>query len=398
MDITKSFEFKCPTRILFGVNLVESLGEEVKALDIQRLLLVTDEGVVNAGLLERVIRSLEASAIDYTIFASVEANPTTTTVHNGTEIFRRDKCDGLLAVGGGSPMDAAKGIGVQATHEGDIMDYSRRVGKPIQDITPPLIAIPTTAGTGSEVTWVSVLVDPKERVKIVVPSPYISAKVAVVDPSLTVSLPPQVTAFTGMDALTHAIEAYVSTKSIPIADSLALEAIQRISSNLREAVGNGENMAARANMLLASTLAGMAFVNASVGLVHAVAHALGGFFDIAHGIANAIMLPLVMRFSLIGNPGKYADIAVAMGENVEGLNEMEAAREAVFAVESLAADIGIPQDLKQMGADPARINDLAEETLNQKGALPFNPRKVGKPEVIQLFEQAFELSKRGNKP
>jgi len=390
MNITKSFEFKLPTRILFGINLVDSLAEEIKVLSIQRLLLVTDKGVVNAGLIERIIRVLDASAIDYTIFDSVEANPTTTTVHSGAEIFRRDKCDGLLAVGGGSPMDAAKGIGVQATHDGDIMDYSRRIGKPVQDITPPLIAIPTTAGTGSEVTWVSVLVDPREKVKIVVPSPNLAAKVAVVDPSLTVSLPSEVTAFTGMDALTHAIEAYVSTKAIPVADSLALEAIQLISANLREAVGNGENMAARANMLLASTLAGMAFINSSVGLVHAVAHALGGFFDIAHGTANAIMLPLVMRFSLIGNPGKYADIAVAMGENVEGLSAMEAAREAVFEVENLAADIGIPQDLKQLGADPARISDLTEETLNQTGAYPFNPRKVGKREVMQLFEQAFE--------
>lgn len=391
MDITKSFEFKLPTRILFGVNLADSLGEEIKALEIRRLLLVTDKGVVNAGLLDRVTRALKASAIDYTIFASVEANPTTTTVYNGAEIFRQDKCDGLLAVGGGSPMDAAKAIGVQATHEGDINDYSRRVGKPVLHITPPLIAVPTTAGTGSEVTWVSVLVDPGDRVKIVIPSPYIAARVAVVDPSLTVSLPADVTATTGMDALTHAIEAYVSTKSTPIADSLALTAIKMISSNLREAVGNGENMAARANMMLASTQAGMSFANASVALVHAMAHALGGFFDIAHGVANAIMLPLVMNHSLIGNPGKYADIAVAMGENVEGLNTMEAAREAVFAVESLAADIGIPQNLKQLGADPARIGDLADETLNQAGAYPFNPRKVGKHEVMQLFELAFEV-------
>ena len=257
MDITKSFEFRLPPRILFGVNVVDNLGEEIKALEIQRLMLVTDAGVVNAGLLERVTRKLEAAAIDYRVFASVEPNPTTTTVHNGAEIFRKDKCDGLLALGGGSPMDAAKAIGVQATHEGDINDYSRRVGKPVQDITPPLIAVPTTAGTGSEVTWVSVLVDPADRVKIVVPSPYIAARVAVVDPSLTISLPPYVTATTGMDALTHAIEAYVSTKSTPIADSLAWTAIRLISANLREAVGNGENMAARANMLLASTQAGM---------------------------------------------------------------------------------------------------------------------------------------------
>ena len=390
MDIVKSFEFKLPTRVLFGVNLVDSLGEEVKALGIQRLLLVTDKGVVNAGLLDRVTRALEAAGIKFTIFDSVEANPTPTTVHSGAELFRKNSCDGLVALGGGSPMDAAKAIGVQATHAGDIMDYSRRVGKPVQNITPPLVAVPTTAGTGSEVTWVSVLVDPVDKVKIVVPSPFIAATVAVVDPSLTVSLPPEVTASTGMDALTHAIEAYVSIKSHPVADSLALEAIQLISANLREAVGNGDNLAARASMLLASTMAGMAFVNASVGLSHAVAHALGGFFNIGHGIANAVMLPPVMRLSLIGNPGKYADIAVAMGENIEGLSEMEAAREAVFAVESLAADIGIPQDLKQLGADPARISDMAEETMNQTGAYPFNPRKVGKREIMQLFEQAFE--------
>jgi len=391
MDITKSFEFKLPTRVLFGVNRVDSLGEEVKALEIQRLLLVTDKGVVNAGLLDRVTRALEAAGIQFTIFDSVEANPTTTTVHSGAELFRKNSCDGLVALGGGSPMDAAKAIGVQATHAGDIMDYSRRVGKPVQNITPPLVAIPTTAGTGSEVTWVSVLVDPGDKVKIVVPSPFIAATVALVDPSLTVSLPPEVTASTGMDALTHAVEAYVSIKSHPVSDSLALEAVQLISANLREAVGNGDNLAARANMLLASTMAGMAFVNASVGLVHAVAHALGGFFNIAHGIANAVMLPPVMGLSLIGNPGKYADIAAAMGATVDGLSDMEAAREAVFAVESLAADIGIPQDLKQLGADPARISDLAEETMNQTGAFPFNPRKVGKRELRQLFEQAFEL-------
>jgi alcohol dehydrogenase len=391
MDIIKSFEFKLPTRVLFGVNLVDSLGEEVKALEIQQLLLVTDKGVVNAGLLDRVTRALQAAGIKFTIFDSVEANPTTTTVHSGAELFRKNGCDGLVALGGGSPMDAAKAIGVQATHVGDIMDYSRRVGKPVQKITPPLVAVPTTAGTGSEVTWVSVLVDPVDKVKIVVPSPFIAATVAVVDPSLTVSLPPEVTASTGMDALTHAIEAYVSIKSHPVADSLALEAIQLISANLREAVGNGDNLAARASMLLASTMAGMAFVNASVGLVHAVAHALGGFFNIAHGLANAVMLPPVMRLSLIGNPAKYADIAVAMGETVDGLTDMEAAREAVFAVETLAGDIGIPQDLKQLGADPTRISDLAEETMNQTGAFPFNPRKVGKRELMQLFEQAFEL-------
>ena len=182
MNITKSFEFKLPTRILFGVNLVENLAEEVKVLGIQRLLLVTDKGVVNAGLLERVIRTLDASAIDYTIFDSVEANPATTTVHNGAEIFRKDNCDGLLALGGGSPMDAAKAIGVQATHEGDINDYSRRVGKPVQDITPPLIAVPTTAGTGSECQSFALIAQEETHVKMASGDSKAAAKGASLDP------------------------------------------------------------------------------------------------------------------------------------------------------------------------------------------------------------------------
>lgn len=389
MDLSALIEFKSPARIVFGVNAVEKLCEEIALLGAKRALLVTDPGVRKAGLIDRIEKNLKEASIGYEIFDRVEANPRIQTVHEGAAIYREQKCDLIIGIGGGSPLDAAKAIGVKATHEGSVADYTRRGGKPVQDILPPLIAIPTTSGTGSEVTWFSVLTDPEEKSKIVIATPLIAADIALVDPGMTRTMPPEVTAFTGMDALTHAVEAYVSIKATPFSDTLALTAIELIGANLREAVGNGDNLKARSNMMLGSTIAGMAFANSSVGLVHAVAHALGGQFDIAHGIANAIMLPLVMEYSLIAAPGKYADIACALGEAVEGLSEMESARISVEAVQELSGDIGIPTDLRKLGADPSLIDALADESERQTGSYPFNPRKVRKDDVRAMFKEAF---------
>ena len=390
MDLSALFEFKCPARIVLGVNSVDRLGEEIGALNGKKALLVTDKGVVNAGLLDKVTAKLKDAAIEYEVFDKVEANPRLATIHEGADMYQEKDCDLIVGLGGGSAMDAAKAIGVKATHEGDVANYTRRGGKPVRNITPPLVAIPTTSGTASEVTWFSVLTDPDEKAKIVIADPYIAPNVSLVDPVMTRTMPPEVTAFTGMDALTHAVEAYVSIKATPLSDTLALKAIELIGSNLREAVGNGDNLEARSNMMLGSTIAGMAFANSSVGLVHAVAHALGGQFNIAHGIANALMLPLVMQYNLIACPSKYADIAWALGEDIEGLNDMEAARTSVEAVLDLSEDIGIPKDLKKLGADPSLINALADESENQKGSWPFNPRKVKKADVIEMFKEAFE--------
>jgi len=391
MKFNKSFEFRAPTRIVFGNNVVEKLGMELKSRGAERIFLVTDNGVVHAGLLDRIMEVIEKSSIGCDVFEKVEANPSLKTVTQGAEMYRSRRYDGIVALGGGSPIDAAKAIGVKATHEGDVIDYTRLVGKPVRNITPLLIAIPTTSGTGSEVTWSSVLSDPDKKVKTSIKSPYLAPYLALIDPLLTRTMPPLVTAFTGMDALTHAVEAYLSIKATTISDTLALKAVELIGSNLRAAVGNGNNMEARANMMLASTLAGMAFSNSSVCLVHAVAHALGGQFNIAHGIANAIMLPPVMGYNLIENPAKFGDIAWAMGEKVEGLIEMEAARLAVQAVEALSVDIGIPKDLVGLGADPSRIDNLAQETMNQKGSCPFNPRTVKKTDVVDLFKKTFGI-------
>lgn len=390
MDSSKFFEFSFPTRIWCGSNAIERLGEVVKTFVTEDVFLVTDKGLTKSGLLDKVLGVLRQSKIACEVFDDVEPNPDVQTVNRGAELFAKRIDRPIIAFGGGSPIDAAKAIGVKATHDGDIRDYTRHGSKVVQSVTPPIIAVPTTAGTGSEVTWVSVLVDQRSNRKIVVPSPYIAPKLAIIDPLMTRSLPPSVTATTGMDALTHAVEAYVSLKSGPMADAFALRAIETISRSLREAVGNGGNMEARTDMLLASTMAGVAFINGGLGLVHSVAHALGGRYNIAHGLANAIMLPIVMNFNLGAAPSRYRDIAAAMGETVSDLGLREAARKSVTAVEDLSTDIGIPQGLGALGIQDLSIDKLVEDALDDKGTFPFNPRPPTGSDVVKILEEALK--------
>jgi alcohol dehydrogenase len=389
MDLSGLFEFKNPTRILFGLNVMDKAAEVVASFGTKRVFLVTDPGVVRAGLVDRVAEVLKRGSVEYSVFDQVEANPRTTTVHRGAEVFKEGDFGALLALGGGSAIDAAKGMAVAATHEGDVRQYTRSGGKTIHDRLPPLIAIPTTAGTGSEVTWVSVLTDPENKIKTVVASPFVAPKVGLVDPTVTLGLPPAITAFTGMDALVHAVEAYGSVKATPWTDMLALKAIDLIQGSLRQAVGNGANLEARSRMMLGSTLAGMAFINSTVGLVHAAAHAIGGLLDVPHGLANAVMLPRVMHYSLIAVPGRYRDVAVAMGRKVEGLSEMEGGRKAIEAVRELAADVGIPPDLGRPAIDATTIDALADETMNQKGSYPFGPRVAPKEDIVRILRESF---------
>ena len=390
MSSDRFSQFSSPTSIWYGLNVTDRLGKAVKSFNTDSVFLVTDKGLVSAGLLDRILAVLKQSKIKYEVFDEVEANPQIQTVNKGADVFAKSIDRLIIAFGGGSPIDAAKAIGVKATHEGNIRDYTRHGGQMVQPITPPIIAIPTTAGTGSEVTWVSVLVDQDTNRKIVVPSPYLAPRLALLDPLMTRSLPPAVTATTGMDALTHAVEAYVSLRSNPLADIFALRAIEMIGKNLREAVGNGKNMDARFNMMLASTMAGLAFVNGGLGLVHSVAHALGGRHNIAHGVANAIMLPVVMKFNLIAAPSKYREIAVALGESVDNLELMAAAQESVSAVEDLSKDIGIPQGLQALGIQDSMIDQLVEDALDDRGTFPFNPRPPTKADVINVFKEALK--------
>jgi len=389
MSFVDTFEFYTPKKILFGAGTVEQLGDEVKRFNADRVLVVTDQGVVGAGLLDRITGILKAASIDSVVYDKVVANPTMPSIHEGGDLYTSEKCNAIIGLGGGSPMDAAKAIGVKATHDGNIIDYTRRGGKPLQDITPPLITIATTSGTASEVTRFSVLTNVEEKIKMVIADPIIISDVAIVDPVLTQTLPPAITASTGMDALTHAVESYISFKGTILTAPMALEAIELIGSNLRQAVANGNNMEARTNMALGSMMAGMAFGNSSVGAVHGMAHALGGFFNIAHGVANAMMLPYVMQYCIIACPDRFGDIAAALGENLEGLTEMEAAQAAVDAVEALSDNVGIPKNLKDVGADPAMMKELVNESVAQ-GAFPMSPRVPTPEHTQQMFEAAFE--------
>ncbi|UCF91840.1 MAG: iron-containing alcohol dehydrogenase [Desulfobacterales bacterium] len=389
MNAIPLFEFKSPTRILFGLNAIEQIGDAVRSFAVNNVFLVTDKGVADCGVLDRVVAPLARLTINYEVFDEVESNPSVQTIERGAQRFAAQPDRLIVALGGGSPIDAAKAIAVKATHADPINDYTRHGNKVVRNVIPPLIAIPTTAGTGSEVTWVSVLVDHRLKRKIVIPSVHIAPKLAILDPSLTRTLPPAIGAATGMDALTHAIETYVSLKSEPISDALALRAIQMISPNLREVVSNGENLEARSQMLLASTMAGLAFINGSVGLVHSLAQALGGRHDVPHGLANAIMLPVVMRYNLKAKPSQYSAIARAMGENIDGLSTLEAAQKAVVAVAKLADEIGIPRSLEALGIKESMFDQLAEDAMDDKGSFPFNPRRPTKKEVVELLQEAL---------
>jgi alcohol dehydrogenase len=292
----------------------------------------------------------------------------------------------IIPLGGGSSHDCGKGIGIVATNGGNIRDYEGvdKMTKPM----PPVIAVNTTSGTGSEMTRFCIITNTDTHVKMALVDWRITPNISIDDPLLMVGMPPALTAATGMDALTHAVEAYVSTIATPVTDSAALMAIKLISENLRNAVANGQNMEARINMTYAEFLAGMAFNNASLGYVHAMAHQLGGFYDLPHGVCNAILLPHVEEFNLIANPPKFVDIAKTMGESVEGLSVRAAADKAIEAMSKLSSDVGIPAGLRQLGVKEADLETMAKNAMKDACG-PTNPRSIKLEDVINLYKTAM---------
>jgi alcohol dehydrogenase len=363
------------------------VGEKAKEFGKDKALIITDKGVVGAGLLEKVLTPLEQAGVQAHIFDQIEPNPRDYTVVKAFEFGKKKDCELVIGLGGGSPIDAAKAVGALMTNPGPIQDYLR--GAVLKNPPPPLIAIPTTSGTGSEVTQFSVVTDTERSFKAGIGSPLLIPKVALVDPLLMESMPPSLAAATGMDALTHAVETFVSVNSQPFSDALALHAIRLIGAFLRPSVANGANLEARSQMAMASTLAGVAFSNAGVGLVHAMAHPLGGRFDVPHGVANAILLPLVMRFNLIARLEKFGQVAQALGEKVEGLSAVDAGEKAVEAISRLSADIGIPGRLSEVKVKEEGIPQLAADTMNMKRAMAANPRVAKQEEVEKLFREAL---------
>lgn len=380
-----SFEFVLPTRIIYGEGVIRQVGDIIKEMNGSSIMVVTDKGLIKAGLAGKVIQEIKDSGLkNVELFDEVEPNPRDTTVARGYEIARNKNINVLVAIGGGSSMDTAKAIGVLLSHGGTIRDYEG-VGKLQRRITP-LICIPTTVGTGSEVTFWSVITDTKRHFKMSVGGPLIAPKVALVDPDMVASLPSAIIASTGMDALTHAIEGYTATVAEPITDACGLYAIRLIAENIRDAVYT-DSKDAKANMLIGSLIAGICFGNSDIAGVHCVAEALGGLYDTPHGIANAIMLPYLMEYNYVANIEKYAEIAVAMGENVRNLSLRDAAYQSVVAVKKLNDDLNI-QNLKAIGVQEKDLPELAKRS-SINVSVDSNPRKAGEKEFLDIFKKAF---------
>jgi len=381
-----SFEHYSPTHIHYGIGALEQLPDLVRGQAIRRVLLACDPGIVKAGLAERVSKVLDSAGIDCFLFSDIQSDPAVRCVRAGLNAARACECDGIVGIGGGSVMDVAKAIGSMLANEGDIRDYFG-VDKMTRDAAP-VICIPTTAGTGSEVTVWSVLSDTDEDAKVVIGSYRNCARVALLDPELSVGLPPPITAATGMDALTHAIESHVNKASHAMSEALAEKSIALIAGNLRLAVLQGNNLQARGNMLLASALAGMAFNRVRLGLAHAFALPLGNHFHIPHGLANAIMLTPVMRFNVPANVPGYAKVAELLGESVTGLDPRDAAERSVQAVRQLKRDIGMIQTLADFGLTEDRFDQIVDEAMTS-GNIPVNPRMPNRDDMLGILRQAM---------
>lgn len=379
--------FKAPI-IAYGTGTSQKAGEYAQSFG-RRALIVTDTHLDKMGILEGIKESLTTAQVDFTLFDKVITEPIMEYVEEGLKVFIENNCELIISVGGGSAIDTGKGISVLASNKGSIRDFEG-----INKINNPgisHIAIPTTAGTGSEVTAGTIITDSARDVKMLIKSPHIVPRIALVDPQLTLQMPQNITASTGLDALTHAIEAYVSVKAHPITDALSLHAIKLISENLPQAWSDGTNIEARAHMMTAALEAGLAFSNSSVALVHGMARPLGAYFHIPHGIANATLLATVVEFSILGNARKYAYIAQAMGENTHGLSLMDAAYLAAKAVQRLVESLKIPS-LEGLGVDEGKFNKVVEQMAKDalaSGSPDNNPRKASLEEIVELYRKAY---------
>jgi alcohol dehydrogenase class IV len=384
---TKIVSFRSPHLILAGVNSLERLGDEAKAVEAKKALLVTDKGVVESGIGERVRALLKKEGIEIDIFNKVIPDPDIGCAEACVEMAKRERYELILGVGGGSPMDIASVASVMSTNPGRIQDYLgiNLVKKP----GIPTILIPTTAGTGAEVTPNAILTDVEAKLKKAIVSPFILPRVAIVDPLLSLSMPPPVTSSSGIDALTHAIESYTSNNATVLTDLFAKEAIMLIGRSLRTAVANGNNLQARYDMSIGSLYAGIALANAGVTAVHALAYPLGGQFNVAHGIANGLLLPYVMEFNVLGDIPKFAQIAQLLGEKVEPLPLLEQAYRAANAVKAMYKDLKIPQSLTELGVPKEAIPGMAKAAMNVTRLMGNNPREMTVEDVERIYEEAL---------
>ncbi|ABZ78576.1 iron-containing alcohol dehydrogenase [Shewanella halifaxensis HAW-EB4] len=382
-----STTFYMPPMSMMGPDAIKQLGSELNARNFHKALIVTDKALVDIKLVDRLTEELSAHNIAFAIFDGVKPNPTENNIEQGLKLLSAEDCDLVISFGGGSSHDCAKGIALVATNGGHIRDYSKGVHLSTKPQLP-LVTVNTTAGTASEMTIFAIVTNEKDETKYPVVDKNLTPIIAVNDSELMVAMPKFLTAATGMDALTHAVEAYVSTAATPITDASAIKAIELISSNLEAVVDNGENREARDAMQYGEFLAGMAFSNASLGYVHSMAHQLGGVYDLVHGLCNAILLPHVSRFNAALSTERFADIAKAMGVDSTGMNVAEAAEAGILAIEALSESVGTAQKLSDLGVKQDKLEFMAINALNDACSLT-NPRKASTEEIINIFNQAM---------
>ena len=379
--------FYSPNKVVFGPDTIKSLGNEALQLGAKKALIVTDPGVVKADLLHPVKASLESAGIPFIIYDRVEPEPPVRCVKEATDRFLLERCDVIVGFGGGSSLDVAKGVSLLATNGGNILDLCGI--DLVKKKGVPKILIPTTSGTGSEVTRVLVVTDEKNNTKEVVNSIHVLADVAIVDPLLTLTMPPKVTADSGMDALVHSIETYVSVNATPFSDIFAEKAIQWIGKYLPIAWAKGSNLEARYFMSLAALCGGTAFASGGLGAVHALAYPLGTEYHLPHGRSNAIMLPHIMKFNLSGNPEKYANVAVFMGKGTEGLPAVKGALLAIEAIQELLETLQIPYRLRDYGISKKDFPKFVEGAMRFARLFVPNPRDLTEEDVLSVYEEAY---------
>jgi alcohol dehydrogenase len=383
----KTFSFTGAKKIVFGNGSFAGLAEHLAELKVSRPLVVLDGNLAGTGFGERLSGLLDKAKIGFVLYDKVVPEPPIELADEGAKLAIRKKCDGVVGIGGGSAMDLAKAIAVLAANKGKAEDYLGLNKVPGPGL--PKIMVPTTAGTGSEVTFTAVFIRKKLKKKEGMNSPYLYPELALLDPELTLTLPPHPTAATGIDALCHAIESYTSINASPMSELLSLEAIRLISDNLRTAVHDGTNLEAREAMLLGSLYAGLGLANAGVTAVHSLSYPLGGKYGISHGLANTIILPRVMAFNLPGAQEKFVDIAEIMGEIVDDLPLREAAYLAVEAVEALIEDCGIFTTLEELEIPEADFPELAKVAMTVARPLANNPCKMTPEEMVEIYQECY---------
>ncbi len=381
-------EMSYPTKVVFGIGALKRLPAQVERLKVKKALLVTDGGVVKSGLAERAIAVLRAAGIPFAVFDSVRPDPTEQDAFEGVAAYRQSGCDGLIAIGGGSPLDTAKLIDLLVTHEPPLSRYDDAAGgdRFIRDDLPPLIAIPTTAGTGSEVSRSGVATLSDTGRKTVIFSPYLLPKAAICDPELTVGLPALLTAATGMDAFTHCLEAYLANAFHPLADALAIDGIGRVAQSLEKAFRDGTNLAARSQMMVAAMEGAMAFQK-GLGACHALAHALTPISRLHHGLANAIVLPAVLEFNRGACVARLAQVAITMGDNSLAREEVLASN-AIERIRKMESRVGIPTRLRDAGVREVDLPLIASKAFQDASHLT-NPRKCTEEDLLSLARSSF---------